>query len=117
MPQLPNHIIGLILNKAEISIDTYLEFKSYGIKPNKIKIPANIVNLLGKMHKRRNNQLNNNVYDSYTKSENELSIDHKIYLSNKYNEMVYVFRVHVMQNIYYETKTYLYNLNNGENLL
>jgi hypothetical protein len=64
---IPTDIIGCIVSKADISIDTYLSFRKYGAVPKPIIIPNELKIELGKMHNRRNAQ-----YASLKEKDTEL---------------------------------------------
>lgn len=53
MASLPNDIIHYILSQSEISVDTFLAFKSYGLVPKNVVIPDGLQESLDKMLKRR----------------------------------------------------------------
>lgn len=50
--ELPNELIAMILNTAELSIDTRLAFKNY-IAPCAVTVPEGLADKLAVMHKRR----------------------------------------------------------------
>lgn len=50
--QLPDDVIGTILRRAELSIDTRLVLKDY-IAPARVKVPESLAEKLGAIHVRR----------------------------------------------------------------
>jgi hypothetical protein len=50
---IPEHIVGLIITKSSVSIDTSLEFRKFGVIPKKLVIEECIKNKLDKILQRR----------------------------------------------------------------
>ena len=62
---IPNHIVGLIISKSTISIDTYLEFRKFGVTPKKLIVDKGIKDKLDKILLRRVKAYDNKSYGTF----------------------------------------------------
>ena len=62
---IPEHIIGYIINKSIVSIDTYLEFRKFGVIPKKLIVDKEIKDKLDEILLRRVKAYDNKSYGTF----------------------------------------------------